>query len=888
MRVARCAGGKSRPLGLAPPPRAEPARRFGAAPNRRRRQKPSLDQPKPQVSAHRQPCCSTAARPRGWAAARPSPPLAAAPPGLRCLSSFANGSYLALDEQPAFVSKHARLRKGELESWLRDNNLALTDPGTGWLRVRECPFCHPVKNKMDNMFKLHMEVATGNYNCFRCSAKGSFTHFKHRLQTIRKDGVDIGDDRPGKAPPVPSTGVVPEPRPEEQAKWEARLHGSEAAKSYLTATRGLRVDIAQKYGVGVSHFNFPETKDDGFGGKTKEWRPHECLSFPMYTFGGRVARQKIRGIEDKRHMRLHPKGGGWGLFGLNTIPADAKEVVLTEGEFDAMAVHQATGVPAVSLPSGASSLSPAVLPLLERFEKVYLWMDDDAAGRANQEAFARKLGLGRTVLVRSTGCTSLDSTDDHTGEAKDANDALLKRFDLSRMLKSAKHIPHQQILDLERMKDDVLLYLRDPAARAGVQYSTLPGLNDVLKGHRRGEFSVLTGATGVGKTTLLMQLSLDLASQGVNTLWGSFEISNSRLVSQMFQQYVGGLSGIDSMRFLADQQAQASPSAAPPAPMPMPMPINTTAFEDAWADFEREIPVSMMAFHGSTQVNEVVDVMRHAVYTQDVTHIILDNLQFMLSGQAAGIEKFELQEHVIATLRSFATEHSCHVTLVVHPRKEDDGAPLTTASIYGAAKVTQEADNVLILQNEFAGKPKYIDIKKNRFSGDLGQIPVFFNKDQLKFYQGSSPTAPARESSSASGDHHTEPQLTDSYQESSADDYLYEAAPELAESSFEIAGGENDSDSDSGSVPGVASDGLPLSVPVAAASETAERTARAAATPDHHDHEELELELEPEREPAVASVTPDHDGATPQEKATKGGAFHLSLSETPRHLKSVL
>jgi twinkle protein len=209
-----------------------------------------------------------------------------------------------------------------------------------------------------------------------------------------------------------------------------------------------------------------------------------------------------------------------------------------------------------------------------------------------------------------------------------------------------------------------------------------------------------------------MQLSLDLASQGVNTLWGSFEISNSRLVSQMFQQYVGGLAGIESMRFVSGQAAPTSIQAESL------MPIDTQIFEDAWADFEREIPISMMAFHGSTQMTEVLDVMRHAVYTQDVTHIILDNLQFMLSGQASGLEKFELQEHVIAALRSFATEHTCHVTLVVHPRKEDDGAPLTTASIYGAAKVTQEADNVLILQNEFAGKPKYIDVKKNRFSGD--------------------------------------------------------------------------------------------------------------------------------------------------------------------------
>ena len=44
--------------------------------------------------------------------------------------------------------------------------------------------------------------------------------------------------------------------------------------------------------------------------------------------------------------------------------------------------------------------------------------------------------------------------------------------------------------------------------------SLLPDLNRILKGHRRGELSVLTGPTGAGKTSLLCALSLDLAMKG--------------------------------------------------------------------------------------------------------------------------------------------------------------------------------------------------------------------------------------------------------------------------------------------------------------------------------------------------------------------------------------
>lgn len=69
-----------------------------------------------------------------------------------------------------------------------------------------------------------------------------------------------------------------------------------------------------------------------------------------------------------------------------------------------MAVYQATGIPAVSLPNGASSLPLEVLPLLERFEKVYLWMDHDGPGQAGVDKFVQKLvsrQAGITCTIRA-------------------------------------------------------------------------------------------------------------------------------------------------------------------------------------------------------------------------------------------------------------------------------------------------------------------------------------------------------------------------------------------------------------------------------------------------------------------------------------------------------
>ena len=40
-----------------------------------------------------------------------------------------------------------------------------------------------------------------------------------------------------------------------------------------------------------------------------------------------------------------------------------------------------------------------------------------------------------------------------------------------------------------------------------------------------------------------------------------------------------------------------------------------------------------MTFHGGSELERVIDAMDFAVYTYDVEHVIIDNLQFMMSRQ---------------------------------------------------------------------------------------------------------------------------------------------------------------------------------------------------------------------------------------------------------------
>jgi twinkle protein len=165
-----------------------------------------------------------------------------------------------------------------------------------------------------------------------------------------------------------------------------------------------------------------------------------------------------------------------------------------------------------------------------------------------------------------------------------------------------------------------------------------------------------------------------LAEQAINVLWGSFEIKNTRLLHKLLQQFSRE-----------------------------PLPKGDPSMEDylnTLADRFSLLPLNFMRFHGGSDVDDVLDAMEYAVYVNDCQHIILDNMQFMISRQKSSnstFDKFDVQDIAIEKFRKFATEKNVHVTLVMHPKKEAEDSRLNISSFYGSAKATQEADTILIL-----------------------------------------------------------------------------------------------------------------------------------------------------------------------------------------------
>lgn len=127
--------------------------------------------------------------------------------------------------------------------------------------------------------------------------------------------------------------------------------------------------------------------------------------------------------------------------------------------------------------------------------------------------------------------------------------------------------------------------------------------------------------------------------------------------------------------------------------------------------------------------------MEYTVEKDDVQHIIIDNLQFLMPriGAKTAFEKFDYQDLIVEKFRKFCSEKNVNIILVVHPRKEEDESLLGLSSIGGSAKASQEADVVLLLQK--TNGEMYLDVRKNRYDGALGRIGLSFHPQRCLYTQ---------------------------------------------------------------------------------------------------------------------------------------------------------
>ncbi|XP_003385622.1 PREDICTED: twinkle protein, mitochondrial-like [Amphimedon queenslandica] len=492
-----------------------------------------------------------------------------------------------------------------------------------------------------------------------------------------KDPVMMTADTNDDDDVLSSTSTLPSPL-KSQKESIVSLPINDKVKK-LFAIEKLSTDVIQRYSVTLHLDN-----------------EKSSLIFPWYSYSLLSNFNRTGSIENGE-MVLTPSDGELPLnrsvFGWHDIKrTGTKELIVTDAEIDAMAAFQGSTLDSIAMNlKPFSALPPQLLKDLEEMDKIFIWPRDSSSSLVS--------GLPR--LLNKPVCWTINEfTQD--GKRLSPLDALNNGLSFRTIIDSAKPASHKEILYFHQLENNVYEEFLNTEKVAGVKWKRFSKLTAILKGFRPGELTIFTGPTGSGKTTFMSEMSLDLCQQGVSTLWGSFELSNVRLIKTMMKQF----SGVNFDDHLNEYQS--------------------------YAEKFRTLPMHFMKFHGQTELTKVIEAMTHGVMVNGIQHIIIDNLQFMIGMKSKCFEdSFHAQNAVFAEFRHFATEHNVHITVIIHPRKEDPDRPLKTSSFFGTAKATQEADNILILQS--IGRDKFLQITKNRFSGNLGNIKMLFDTNSLTY-----------------------------------------------------------------------------------------------------------------------------------------------------------
>lgn len=387
---------------------------------------------------------------------------------------------------------------------------------------------------------------------------------------------------------------------------------------------------------------FEDLKDRGLSKQTCEkynisqakFRDELVHIFPVFNKNEQV-KQKIRNVNEKKFTQVGDTANN-NLFGQHLFnPSENIHIVVTEGEFDAAAVHQSTQFPAVSVFRGAGGALKEVqanFEWLNSWKHVVFCFDSDEPGRKAASECAELFEPGKARIA------SLP--------LKDANEMLLagRTEELKKCIWNASITKPDTIVFPDEIKLEAM-----EKPKLGISWPW-PTLTKVTYGYRQGELYHVFGGTGTGKTEYTEEIIQWLIAQNIHC--GIFTIEQRpadrlrRMVSKRLNKRLY-LPGTD------------------------------------WGDMalvEKEIDYlsDKVAFYdpgsGSLSIDKIMINMRYLNKTYKTQFFVLDNLKALSTNPVIDgkhVSDFIYMSHVVSKMFLLSRELNVTILLINHVRKND-------------------------------------------------------------------------------------------------------------------------------------------------------------------------------------------------------------------------
>jgi len=421
----------------------------------------------------------------------------------------------------------------------------------------------------------------------------------------------------------------------------------------------------------------------------------EDICFP-YFFNGQIVRTKYRNMKDKKKMRF------------NTLSEENKDsfkmpfwnqhnwpindfLIITEGEFDAIAIAQLGALQVVSLPNGAASVVSTFrnhYDYLQNFDVIYIAFDMDEAGNKAAEEAKKLLDPKKFRRI--------------IFPAKDANEWIMNDSpeyeDLEHLMRNSQKI----IID-------EIVYFRDlpktfyEERNCGIS-TGWNNLDNIIGGIRPKEMTVISADTGAGKTTFSINMLCNLLKKDQGGFWiNSWEMDYEVIIRKVASVILGSKFKTESFN-------------------------ENQIFEfERWMDKHNAL---INPIRSKADLKTLYKQIELATKVYGVKYILLDHLDY-ISATSKEKEAHEKIKDAVSGIHDMAMEFNVHIILIAHPKQIDDGTgKIHMGQLKGSAAIKQYADNILLLQNMAQNdlavpeNRMKVQIPKNRFFGTKGEVTL--------------------------------------------------------------------------------------------------------------------------------------------------------------------
>ena len=493
-------------------------------------------------------------------------------------------------------------------------------------------------------------------------------------------------------------GYVSHKEDDHPSSYFPLLEGS--SPTFLTEQRGITREALQDYGV-----------------KRVQIDKAIVVQFPYYLNGVPVA-AKYRGCTDFHGKVVWQDKNYWSkgdihkcrLFGMQVASDRKKSVIITEGELDALAAYGMYGLAynVVSVSNGGQSAAKAIeehIDWLMQWDTIYINFDMDEVGQtaASQCMSLFPPGKAKNIILPDGYKDACDMAKADKGqEYRDA-------------VKKAQGVVPQGVLSTEDVINSTLDYILDIDQRKGVStgYAQLDG---VMGGFRPGEVVTLVAGTGVGKTTMTLNLTYNAALLSkLNTLFIPLEMSYKQVLVRLME--------IHTKQPLMTTTGQPNPICEDKQKL-------TRILHEVTNN------ISIYNHVGSMDMKKLIGVLEYYAIAHKTKLIVLDHKDAAVNCLTDEGGSVKIIDNLMAELKRISIQYNLTVLVVSHLSRSKDDKEDSKASlnrVRGSAGVAQNSDIVLGLERDRDKNTLTVTtLKAHRIFGIYDQFNLYYNRDTLR------------------------------------------------------------------------------------------------------------------------------------------------------------